>query len=132
MLNIRACTSSVAAQKYYTANSHAGDYTAGPEIAGMRGGQLAERLGLEGAVGHKEFNRLCEGCGPESSERYSRDMRRGEAARGVRLHVQRSQKRLARLGMDRDKAIMAALHDSVRETMQEAETAMSVRVSSRI
>ena len=58
------------AKEYFREHLSAGDYySEGQKVAGEWIGQGAEKLGLKGAVGEKEFIALCEGKHPETGLR---------------------------------------------------------------
>src|SRR6188474_86459 len=70
MLTIKPQLNLRNAREYFREHLCAGDYySAGNEITGEWFGQGAEKLGLKGSVGEKEFLRLCEGLNPSTGER---------------------------------------------------------------
>jgi len=57
------------AKEYFREHLSVGDYySVGQRVAGEWFGEAAERLGLKGKVGEKEFLALCEGFNPKTGE----------------------------------------------------------------
>ncbi len=65
------------AREYFREHLQAGDYySAGQRITGKWFGGGAERLGLTGDAGEKEFLRLCENQDPQTGERLTVRMKK--------------------------------------------------------
>jgi conjugative relaxase-like TrwC/TraI family protein len=126
MLRIIQSDNASAAKGYYTKADY---YLAGEqqEEVGRWRGLGAAVLGLEGEVGHADFEALCENRRPGSRDRLTP---RNDADRTVgydfNFHVPKSVSLLH--AMTGDERVLEAFRASVDETMREIEAEMKVRV----
>ncbi|MEO6993733.1 MAG: MobF family relaxase [Lacunisphaera sp.] len=125
------------AKEYFREHLGAGDYySEGQKIAGEWIGQGAEKLGLKGAVGEKEFIALCEGKHPETGLRLGQRMNsvrhEGEDLKANRRifydFTIAPPKSVSVVALLQDKRILE-LHDrAVRLTMLELEKRSEARI----
>lgn len=124
MLRVTQQANPQAAKRYYSA----ADYlTEGQERVGLWGGRGAERLGLEGAVDQRSFDRLCENRDPRTGERLTA---RTRGDRTVLYDFTFSVPKSISLlhGLSGDPEVLAAFRSAVDETMRDVEADMKVRV----
>lgn len=125
MLRITQQSSPAGAKSYYTTGSDY--YREGPELAGVWGGHGAARLGLEGAVTKRAFDRLCDNEHPATGERLTGRTRTG---RTVGYDFTFSAPKSVSLvhALSGDDRILGAFRAAVDETMRDIEAEMQARV----
>lgn len=140
MLRITMNKSASGAKKYYCeqyyqeGSSAALSYYAGhDETIGRWGGKAAAALGLTGDINRQDFASLCDNLSPLTGKKLTG---RNDTDRTVgydfTFNASKSVSLAYALGSEADKkAILAAFHQSVRETMTEVETGMQARVRAR-
>ncbi len=135
MLRIPApITGAAGAKKYYNDGLRRDDYYRGQgidqEIAGEWGGKGAARLGLEGEIDPKAFDKLCDNINPATDEKLTARTRSGRrVGYDINFHCPKSVSAL--VAVTGDQRIVEAFRASVRDTMDEVEGAMGARVRSR-
>ena len=127
MLCIHTATSAAAVKSYFAASDY---YSEGHEVTGNWGGDLAARLGLSGRVDRAAFDQLCDNVNPVTGESLTR---RTNAARRVGYDFvfsgPKSFSILEALAGDADRRMLLDAFDaSVKETMQECQADLHVRV----
>lgn len=127
MLRIIANTSAGRAKTYFSSADY---YTEGQELVGVWRGEGAARLGLEGNVGQRQWDALCENRDPSSGRpltpRQKADRRVGY---DFNFHVPKSVSLL--YGLTRDERVLQAFRDSVEATMEDIEAEMQTRVRAK-
>jgi conjugative relaxase-like TrwC/TraI family protein len=130
MLRINQQSDPEAAKRYY--GSPAEYYGAGEqEMIGEWFGKGADRLGLEGStILQDHFSRLCDNRDPFTGERLTARMRADRrVGYDFNFHVCKSLSIL--YAITGDQAILDALRQAVRETMQAMEEGVKARVRKR-
>ena len=127
MLCIHTATSAAAVKSYFAASDY---YSEGQEVTGNWGGKLAARFGLSGRIDQADFDRLCDNINPMTGDSLTL---RTNAARRVGYDFvfsgPKSFSIVEALAGDADRqALLAAFDASVRETMEEAQADIQVRV----
>jgi len=125
------------AKQYFREHLGAGDYySEGQKVAGEWLGIGAEKLGLKGAVGEKEFIALCEGKQPETGLKLGQRMNsvRNEEG-GVKANRRiffdftiAPPKSVSVVGLLQDDRILALHERAVRQAMLELEKRAEARV----
>lgn len=130
MLRMIQSSSASGAKNYYTEGLSKEDYySEGQEIVGAWGGKLAARLGLSGTVEKTAFDALCDNVNPATGERLTARMDKNRrVGYDINFHCPKSVSVL--FALTNDDKILEAFRDSVRETMQDMETAIGARVRS--
>lgn len=124
MLRINVNISAQGAKSYYTTSDY---YSEGQELVGVWGGQAAERLGLKGIVGKRDWDALCDNRDPDTGQRLTP---RTKQVRRVGYDFNfNAPKGLSLLyGLTRDERILQAFEQSVDETMRDLECDAGTRV----
>jgi len=129
MLFINHATDTKAAKDYFTEHLSKSDYYMrdSQEIAGEWHGRGAELLGLSGTVDKENYFRLCENINPMTGEQLTP---RVKADRRVLYDFTFDAPKSVTLAYELggDERVMDAFRESVKETMDEMEDAMRVRV----
>lgn len=115
------------AKRYYAAADY---YTQGQELIGHWGGNGAERLGLSGQVGKEAFEQLCDNLDPRTGKPLT-VRTRAERTVGYDFTFSVPKSLSLLYGLTEDAAMLEAFRGAVRETMQEMETEMKIRVRRR-
>ncbi len=124
MLRIIQNTSASGAKGYYTSSDY---YSEGQELVGRWRGQGATRLGLEGEVGKRQWDALCDNKDPQTGRTLT--ARQKEPRRVGYDFSWHAPKSLSLLyGLTGDDRLVEAFRDSVDETMQGMEMEMQTRV----
>ncbi len=124
MLRITQQSSPAGAKAYYAASDY---YREGHELVGTWGGLGAKRLGLEGTVGKRAFDRLCDNEHPTTGERLTARVRDGRTVGyDFTFSVPKSVSVLHALARDDD--LLGAFQSAVDETLREIEGEMKTRV----
>ena len=128
MLRMIQTKSAEQAKSYYVSGLSREDYyLQGQELDGMWGGKGAELLSLSGTVGADAFYDLCENRNPANRERLTaRTKQVRTVGYDINFHCPKSVSAL--YAHTKDARIVAALRQTVDETMREMETAMQTRV----
>jgi len=119
---------SAAAKRYFTESLDKGDYyREGQELAGRWFGNGAEKLGLSGPVGQREFFGLSENRVPGSTKNLTeRTKANRRVGYDINFHAPKSVTLLYALGGDQ--RVLPAFQDSVRQTMTDMEASMRGRI----
>ncbi len=128
MLRITQQSSPAAAKQYYTATSDY--YREGQELVGAWGGAGARRLGLEGTVGKREFDRLCEDRDPATGNRLTPRVKDGRTV-GYDFTWSVPKSVSVLYALTGDEALLSAFRSAVDDTMREVEAEMKTRVRVR-
>ena len=137
MLCITMRTSAESAKKYYCeeyykdGQSTALDYYSEKEQAiGRWGGSAAQALGLTGDISPKDFAALCDNINPLTGKTLTgRNDKDRTVGYDLTFNCNKSVSLAHAFGSEEEKRIiLAAFHDSVRETMIEVEAGMQTRV----
>lgn len=124
MLRITQQTCSQAAISYYSAADYC---TEGRETVGVWGGKGAEFLGLSGTMELRDFELLCQNRSPvDGRQLTSRQKDKRTVGYDLTFSVPKSASLLVALGGDT--RIVDAFRQATRETMQDLEQEMKVRV----
>lgn len=116
--------SAAGAKRYYATADY---YIDGQELVGNWGGRGADRLGLSGTVGKKDFEQLCDNLDPRTGEPLTvRTRTERTVGYDFTFSVPKSVSLLYALHDDRE--ILEAFRSTVDETMREMETEMKTRV----
>lgn len=126
MLRITQQTSAEAARSYYATADY---YTEGRETVGRWGGEGARRLGLEGDVGQREFELLCENRDPRGGGKLT-PRRKEERTVGYDFTWSVPKSVSLLYALTGDAALLEAFRESVDETMRDIEAEMKARVRS--
>lgn len=127
MLRITQSESPEAAKHYFGQSLRRGDYyLEGQEIAGAWGGKAAQRLGLKGPVGQKDFEALLMNRKPDGSPLTARTFVHRRPGYDFTFDVPKSVSLVHALGGD--ERILEAMRRAVAQTMQELEADMHARV----
>lgn len=125
MIRVIQCDSQKNAKGYYTK----GDYYASDrqELPGFWGGKAAERLGLQGIVQKRGFDRLCSNQHPFTGDQLTARMRKDRTpGYDFSFHAPKSISLL--YGLTGDPAILDAFRSAYRQAMQAMEAEMQARV----
>ena len=124
MLRVVPARSAAQAKSYY---SHSDYYTEDQELAGVWRGKAADRLGLAGTVGKRDFDALCDNRHPASGERVTaRDRADRTVGYDFNFHAPKSLSLLHAL--TGDEAVLRAFQESVDDAMRLVEADMCTRV----
>lgn len=130
MLRIIVNTSASGAKSYYSQGLTKEDYYTHEketEIIGKWGGKGAELLKLNGTVNQKEFANLCDNINPETSEQLTlRNNDNRRVGYDINFHAPKSVSIV--YALTKDEEILTAFRGAVKDTMQEMEKDMQVRV----
>lgn len=128
MLEIHQSSSASQAKSYFSAELSTGDYyTSEQEIAGQWGGKTAVRLGLSGEVTRDAFNALVDNFDPETGEQLTQRMTENRRP-GYDMTFSAPKAFSVLYEYSKDERLLEAFQSSVRDTMEDIETAMHVRV----
>ncbi len=128
MLEIHQSSSASQAKSYFSAELSTGDYYAeGQEIAGQWGGKAAEMLGLSGEVTKDAFNALVDNLDPETGEQLTQRMTENRRP-GYDMTFSTPKAFSVLYEYSKDERLLDAFRSSVRDTMEDIEEAMHVRV----
>jgi conjugative relaxase-like TrwC/TraI family protein len=124
MLRITQQDSAKDAKRYYASADY---YSEGQEIVGSWGGEGARRLGLEGTVDKRSFDRLCDNLDPRDGKHLTV---RTRSDRTVGYDFTFSVPKSVSLlyAMTDDGKILDAFRGAVDETMRDIEAEMKTRV----
>src|ERR1700730_18610347 len=124
MIRITQQDNAGAAKRYYATADY---YSEGQELVGSWGGKGASRLGLEGTVDKRSFERLCDNLDPRTGKQLTV---RARSQRTVGYDFTFSVPKSVSLlyAMSGDQGIMDAFRGAVDETMREIEAEMKTRV----
>src|ERR1022692_744211 len=128
MLRIWVNKSAQGLKDYHTQSLQRDDsyYHEGLEVAGTWSGKTASMLGLEGDIHQKDFFALCDNLNPQTGEQLTpRNKENRRIAYDFTFSAPKAVSVLYELS--KDERILQAFRDSVRETMQEAESEMQTR-----
>jgi conjugative relaxase-like TrwC/TraI family protein len=138
MLTIKPQLNLRNARKYFREHLSTGDYySAENEITGEWFGQGAEKLGLKGSVGEKEFLRLCDGLNPATGERLTmrknstRQSETGQTVANRRVFYDFTlslPKSVSVVALMQDDRILELHNRSVRQALLELEKFASTRI----
>src|ERR1700689_1753143 len=124
MIRITQQDSAKAAKSYYATADY---YFEGQELVGSWGGKGASRLGLEGTVDKKSFERLCDNLDPRTGKPLT-VRTRSERTVGYDFTFSVPKSVSLLYAMSGDEGIMDAFRGAVDETMREMEAEMKTRV----
>lgn len=124
MLRITQNVSPDSAKSYF---AQADYYAEGQELVGQWIGEGAKRLGLEGRIDGKAFNRLCDNLHPITSKPLT-PRHRSDRTVGYDFTFSVPKSVSVLYAMTEDPAILDAFRDSMRETMEDIEAEMKTRV----
>lgn len=124
MLRITQQSSPAAAKSYYAASDY---YREGQELVGSWGGKGAERLGLEGTVGKRAFDLLCEDRDPATGKRLTPRIKDGRTV-GYDFTWSVPKSVSVLYALTRDESLLGAFRSAVDETMRDIEAEMKTRV----
>ena len=128
MLRVTPSTHSEAAKKYFGENLTRSDYYMdGQEVTGLWGGKAAMRLGLDGQVDQKSYFALCDNLHPQTGTSLTPRTKHNRRV-GFDFTFSAPKSVSAVYELSGDERILAAVRDSVRETMEEIEREMKTRV----
>ena len=125
------------AREYFREHLCVGDYySEGQKVTGEWLGMGAEKLGLKGAVGEKEFLAFCEGLNPETGDRLTQRLNSVRIEEGKPTANRRifhdftisPPKSVSIVALCHDDRIVAAHRDAVRLAMTELEKFAETRV----
>ena len=124
MLRVTQQSDPAAARSYYSTADY---YAEGQEIIGKWGGKAAKLLGLDGLVGKKEFEALCDNLHPN---RLTPLTVRTKQDRTVGYDFTWSVPKSVSVlyAMTQDESLLGAFRDAVDETMRDIESEMKSRV----
>src|SRR6266404_5787884 len=124
MLRVTQQDCSQGAKRYYSSADYLSE---GQEIVGSWGGEGARRLGLDGVVDKRSFDRLCDNLDPGDGRPLTvRTRSERTVGYDFTFSVPKSLSLLYALSGDQD--IMGAFRGAVDETMREIEAEMKTRV----
>src|SRR5262249_20664057 len=124
MIRISQQDNAGAAKSYY---SKADYYSEGQEIVGSWGGKGAERLGLEGTVDKRSFERLCDNLDPHTGKKLT-VRTRSERTVGYDFTFSAPKSVSLLYALTGDRGVLDAFRAAVDETMREMEAEMKTRV----
>ena len=127
MLTIHTATSAASVKNYFEMADY---YSEGQETVGMWGGHLTDRLGLFGTVDKASFDLLCDNKNPASGKPLTPRTNEGRrVGYDFVFSGPKSFSVLEALAGESDRqALLWAFNVAVRETMNEVQTDMQVRV----
>ena len=126
MLRINVQRNSAAAKSYYS--SPAEYYRPGEqEIVGQWGGKASERLSLAGDVIREHFERLCDNRHPLNGEQLTARMRKDRRV-GYDFTFDAPKSVSILFGVTDDPAILDGFRQAMRETLEEMQAGVKVRV----
>jgi len=137
MLTAKPQMNLASAQEYFREHLAVGDYYAENQlVAGEWVGQGAEKLGLTGKVGEKEFLALCHGLNPSTGERLTARMNFLRQEEGKTVANRRvfydftlsPPKSVSVVGLCLDDRILALHHQAVKTALTELEKFAATRV----
>lgn len=130
MLRIVVNNSAAGAKSYYSQGLTKEDYYTHEketEIIGKWGGKGSELLKLKGTVNQKEFSKLCDNLNPGTDEQLTlRNNDNRRVGYDINFHAPKSVSVV--YAITKDEEILNAFRAAVKETMQEMEKDMQVRV----
>ncbi|MBA4066218.1 MAG: hypothetical protein C0501_21385 [Isosphaera sp.] len=122
MIRMHQQTSAAGAKSYYAKSDYLGQ-----ELVGDWGGKAAEALGLSGKVDKRAFDRLCDNRNPATGGRLTPRTKDGRTV-GYDFTFDGPKSVTVLYALTQDRAILTAFRDSVRETMEEIEADVRVRI----
>jgi conjugative relaxase-like TrwC/TraI family protein len=137
MLTAKPQMNLASAQEYFREHLAVGDYYAeNQQVAGEWFGLGAEKLGLKGQVGEKEFLALCNGLNPSSGKCLTARMNSVRQEEGRSVANRRvfydftlsPPKSVSVVGLCRDDRILALHHQAVKKALSELEKFAETRV----
>lgn len=124
MLRIHTSTSAASAKSYFNSADY---YSEGQELIGVWRGEGAKRLGLNGEIQKRDWERLCDNRDPNTGK--SLTVRRKDNRRiGWDMTFDCPKSLSLVYGLTGDERLLDAFRSSVRETMQEIESEAKARV----
>lgn len=128
MLRVYASTNAEQAKAYFSSELTKGDYYFGAqEIAGIWGGNAAERLGLSGRVTQEAFNHLVDNINPQTGERLTPHNKFNRRP-GYDMTFSAPKSLSVLYEYSKDERLLEAFRDAVHDTMKSIEDGMHVRV----